>query len=179
MDSLERYLPKWPETSLQMGLTAAGAAIVSFLLLRGLFKQRKQLKGKVVVITGASSGIGEALATEFVQKGCKVILAARSIEKLKQLKEKLVSSYKIAEDSIACFFLDLEDHDAIEEACSSLLALYGKVDILVNNAGISGGDRVEKCHLQTYKKIMDINYFGQVALTKGMHYYDSLLQFTF
>lgn len=75
---------------------------------------------------------------------------------------------QVSEDRITPFFLDLEDHGSIGEACESILKVYGRVDILINNAGIGCRSTVEKTELDTYKKVMDLNYFGQIAITKGI-----------
>lgn len=86
---------------LQLGFTAVGATAVAYVLLRGLLRRRQKLTGKVVLITGASSGIGEALAHQFVKAGCSVILAARSIEKLRQLKLELVEVHKVSKNRLS------------------------------------------------------------------------------
>ena len=74
---------------------------------------------------------------------------------------------QVSEDRITPFFLDLEDHSAITEACDSMLKLYGKVDVLINNAGMGCRSTVQDTDLDVYKKVMDLNYFGQIAVTKG------------
>ncbi|XP_067929816.1 dehydrogenase/reductase SDR family protein 7-like [Watersipora subatra] len=164
MEYIEPYIPK---TYSQLGLSAVGAAVAVWVL-RALLKKKKELAGKVVVITGASSGIGEALAHEFVKNNCKVVLAARSIDKLERLKGELVEIYKVPVDSVTPFFLDLEDHSSIPSRCDSMISIYGKVDILINNAGIGCRAKIADAELDTFKKVMNINYFGQIAVTKGI-----------
>ena len=74
---------------------------------------------------------------------------------------------QIPAENVSTFYLDLEDHSSIPATCQSMLEAYGKVDILINNAGISCHATVLDLQLETYKKVMNINFFGQVAVTKG------------
>ena len=74
---------------------------------------------------------------------------------------------QIPEDDVVPFYLDLEDHASIAQATTSILEIFGHVDILINNAGIGCSSPVERMKLETYKKVMDINYFGQVELTRS------------
>lgn len=83
--------------------------------------------------------------------------------------------FQVSEDRITPFFLDLEDHVAIPEACESMLKVYGRVDVLINNAGMGARSVVRKTELDIYKKIMDLNFFGQIAITKGNHNHRFLL----
>ena len=120
------------------------------------------MKGKVVVITGASSGIGKALAYEFSGKGSKVILGARNHENLK----------KVADD------INLQGGDAVycvtdvssENDCKNLILTgvekYGKIDILINNAGISMRAMFSDLKLDILKQLMDVNFWGTVYCTK-------------
>jgi dehydrogenase/reductase SDR family protein 7B len=120
------------------------------------------MKDKVVIITGASSGIGKALGEEFGNRGAKVVIAARDIVKLnlfaKELEKK---NYNI---------LAIQADISIEDDCKKLITetikKYGSIDILVNNAGISMRALFEDVDLKVIKQLMDTNFWGTVYCTK-------------
>ena len=119
-------------------------------------------KDKVVIVTGASSGIGEAIAREFAKKGSKVILAARSEEKLSKIVNEIRS------DGFEASFVTTDV--SIEEDCRKLVDLtvkkYGTVNILINNAGISMRALFQDVRLSVLHRLMDINFWGTVYCTK-------------
>tara|TARA_B100000513_G_C11865950_1_gene174377 strand:- start:79 stop:882 length:804 start_codon:yes stop_codon:yes gene_type:complete len=120
------------------------------------------MKNKVVVISGASSGIGKACAWHFAKNGSKVVLAARSEEKLKAIgKEMMIAGYEI---------LTVRADVSNEEDCQNLITetinKYKVIDVLINNAGISMRATLEEMDLSVMKKVMDINFFGTVFCTK-------------
>jgi len=121
------------------------------------------LKNKVVWITGASSGIGEALAYELSKKGAKLILSARRQEVLEHVKDNCKNSAQVA-----IMTLDLAFTDTLEMAAQSAVAIYGHVDILVNNGGISQRSLAKDTSIEVDKQLMNINYFGSIALTKAL-----------
>lgn len=116
------------------------------------------VKNKVVWITGASSGIGEALAVALSAAGARLILSARREHELQRVKDRCASK-----ENILILPMDItgfNEHSAIN--------LFGHVDMLINNAGISQRSFVKDTQFDVYKKIMDINYFGAVSLTKAL-----------
>jgi len=92
----------------------------------------KELKDKLVFITGASSGIGEACAKAFSHAGCKLVLAARRSDRLKILAASLKTASHLIQ-------LDVRDRYAVEAAVNELPKEWQKIDILLNNAGLSRG----------------------------------------
>jgi len=120
------------------------------------------MKNKVVVISGASSGIGKACAWHFAKNGSKVVLAARSNDKLKVIGEEMMSAgYEV---------LTVQADVSIEEDCQHLISetiiKFKGIDVLVNNAGISMRATLEDMNLSVMKKVMDINFYGTVFCTK-------------
>ncbi|MFH1319398.1 MAG: SDR family oxidoreductase [Bacteroidota bacterium] len=120
------------------------------------------MKNKVVIITGASSGIGKATAEEFAMRGAKVVLAARNLEKLEELAIRLKSK--------GLETLPVKTDVSIEEDCKNLIEktidAYGKIDVLINNAGISMRALFEEVDLSVIKRMMDVNFWGAVYCTK-------------
>ncbi len=118
-------------------------------------------KDKVVVITGASSGIGLAAAREFAKEGARVVLAARRIDKLSETEKELSAITEV---------LSVKTDVTIEADCKNLieqtLARFGKLDILVNNAGISMRALFKDLDLSVIKQLMDVNFWGTVYCTK-------------
>jgi len=128
-------------------------------LVKDFFKKRANYKGKVVVITGASTGIGEQLAIKFAKLGSKLVLAARGKEKLEKV-EKACQSYG-AQTMI--FPVDV----AIEEQCKQMIEAavkkFGGIDVLLLNAGVGCLMKLsETTDLTPYKVTMDINFWGYV-----------------
>jgi short-subunit dehydrogenase len=123
---------------------------------------KKPLEGNVIWITGASSGIGEQLCYQFAALGASLILSARNVAKLQEVESKL-ATYKT---SVKLLPLDLEQLDNLPGKVEEALAIYGRVDYLVNNAGIGLRDFALSTDLKTDQKIMRINYFGPIQLTK-------------
>ena len=117
---------------------------------------------KTVWITGASSGIGEALAYELARRGARLILSARREEKLRAVQAACAhpERHRIVP-------LDLAEPDSIGEAARRVLA-EGVPDVLVNNGGISQRSRVAETRLAVDRRIMEVNYFGTIALTKAV-----------
>ena len=117
---------------------------------------------KIVIITGASSGIGEAVAREFARNGSKVVLAARSEKKLLQT----VSEIKSLGFEAICIKTDV----SIESECKNLIdktvEKYGTIDILVNNAGISMRATFIDVDLIVLHRLMNVNFWGTVYCTK-------------
>jgi short-subunit dehydrogenase len=119
-------------------------------------------ENKVVIVTGASSGIGEAIAREFAANGSKVMLAARSEEKLasivNELREKRLEANYIKTDVTS------------EEECRNLVEKtvekYGTVNILVNNAGLSMRASFNEVNLKVLQRLMNVNFWGTVYCTK-------------
>lgn len=122
----------------------------------------RNFKDNVVVITGASSGIGEAVAFEFVKKGAKVSLGARRIDRLQQLKSEI--------ELLGGEVLISKTDVSIEEDCKSLIEntikYFGKIDILINNAGISMRAAFADVDISVLKRLMDVNFWGTVYCTK-------------
>ena len=120
------------------------------------------MKEKVVVITGASSGIGEALAKRFALAGAKVVIAARNIGKLNKLAEELSKD--------AAEVLSVKTDVSSESECRNLInetvIKFGGIDILINNAGISMRALFENTDLNVIRKLMDVNFWGTVYCTK-------------
>jgi dehydrogenase/reductase SDR family member 7B len=119
-------------------------------------------KEKIVWITGASSGIGEALAYEFAKEGSILILSSRRKEEL----EKVAQSCNSLGGKSFVFPLDLSDQSVVEEVADKVLSAFGHIDILVNNGGISQRSLVIETPVEVDRRIMEIDYFSGVILTK-------------
>lgn len=120
-------------------------------------------KLKIYWITGASSGIGEALAYELAKPGNALILSARSAEKLSALKEKIGSHAEVA-----LLPFDLADVNAIPEHVENALSFFGHIDVLINNAGFSQRSPAMETVESVEREIMELNYFAPVALSKAL-----------
>ncbi len=129
-----------------------------------IFADQMRLYNKNIWITGASSGIGEALALEMAGKSISLVLSGRNIEKLGQIRS--VCEQKGAQ--VALFPFDLEDTDAIREVVDAVIKEFGHIDLLINNGGISQRSLVEETPLTIDQKVMNINFFGNIALTKAL-----------
>ncbi|CAG9768296.1 unnamed protein product [Ceutorhynchus assimilis] len=132
-------------------------------------KNYNELAGKVVVITGASSGLGEALAHEFYKLGAQVVLCARRRQELERVRTDLLHTYcKDTTHPPIIIPLDLSKYNDMQNHVDKILSITGRIDILVNNGGISHRGRVKDTTIDVDKNIMDVNYFGAVALTKAV-----------
>ena len=121
----------------------------------------KELDQKVVWITGASSGLGKALAVECANRGAQVILSARRLEELEKVRAELVEPNKHLS-----VVLDVTDESQVKNAYEIVLKEKGKIDWLINNAGLSQRALITDTTMETERKIMEIDYFSQVNLTK-------------
>ncbi|HEY5509567.1 MAG TPA: SDR family oxidoreductase [Prolixibacteraceae bacterium] len=118
------------------------------------------MKGKVVIITGASSGIGRALAVEYAKRGASLSLAARRIGLLVELKSELSNTE----------ILTIQTDVTVEADCKNLIEStfrqYGRIDVLINNAGLSMRALFDDVELSAFKHVMDVNFYGTVFCTK-------------
>lgn len=120
------------------------------------------MKNKVVVITGATSGIGRALAYEFAAKGSKVVIGARNHEKLIEVAEDI----KLKGGEIAFAQTDVSSEADCKNLILTAVERFGKIDVLINNAGVSMRALFEDVELKVIKELMDINFWGTVYCTK-------------
>lgn len=118
---------------------------------------------KVVWITGASSGIGEALTLELNRKKAKLIISARRKEELERVKSSC--EYPA---SVAILTLDLADADSLEEKTKQAVAIHGHIDLLINNGGISQRSLILETGMEVDRRVMEVNYFGTIAVTKAL-----------
>jgi NADP-dependent 3-hydroxy acid dehydrogenase YdfG len=126
----------------------------------------QKLNGKIVFITGASSGIGEACALAFAAEGARLLLAARRVERFQEITPKL--KYAGAAE-IHTFSLDVRDAAQVENQLNALPEEWKAIDILVNNAGLSRG--LEKLHegkLQDWDEMIDTNVKGLLYVTRAV-----------
>jgi short-subunit dehydrogenase len=123
----------------------------------------KTISGQVIWITGASSGIGEALAYELSAYENTLILSARNEERLKEVKSSCADPSKVH-----LLPMDLGNFELMSTLVNRAIAATGSIDILLNNAGISQRSLLVDTQFEVYKKLMDINYLGTVALTKAL-----------
>ena len=121
------------------------------------------LENKVVVITGASSGIGEAAAEQFAKKGANLVLVARRKEKLEQV-EKNLSKYSV---KILICVCDVSDKDQVKQMADKTIETFSKIDILVNNAGFVIYGKVKELSIEDIESQMKTNYFGTIYCTKS------------
>lgn len=119
---------------------------------------------KTVWITGASSGIGEALAYAFSELSYHVILSARRPKELQRVKDNCSKNAA----GVSIVPLDLANHSEIEQIAQAVIEEHQRVDVLINNGGISQRSRVLETSIETEKRIMDVNFFGTIVLTKSV-----------
>ncbi|MGH0166078.1 UNVERIFIED_CONTAM: hypothetical protein FKN15_054620, partial [Acipenser sinensis] len=147
-------------------LGSIGVVALYQLLLR--VRQKTRIQDAVVVVTGASSGLGRECAKVFHAAGARLILCGRDKERLQDVVKELTGSSdsqrKTYPPSMVTF--DLSDTEAVASAAVEVLQCFGHVDILINNAGISYRGTILETDVQVHKQVMDMNYFGAVALTK-------------
>ncbi|MBD2344595.1 SDR family oxidoreductase [Anabaena subtropica] len=122
------------------------------------------LKNQIVVITGASSGIGSACARVFAGAGAKLILVARRLDRLQQLADELSKEFSIETYLLQ---LDVSDRHAVESSIISLPPAWSAIDILINNAGLSRGlDKLHEGDWQNWEEMIDTNIKGLLYLTR-------------
>jgi dehydrogenase/reductase SDR family member 7B len=124
----------------------------------------KEIRNKVAWITGASSGIGEALAFQLSSLGCPVVISSNQPDELNNIREKITSK---GGRCVALPF-DLSDASQIPIIAQQAIASFGRIDLLFNNGGISQRSLINETPLENDRRIMEINYFSNIALTKNI-----------
>ncbi|MCC5934260.1 MAG: SDR family oxidoreductase [Balneolales bacterium] len=125
---------------------------------------RKRLADSVVWITGASSGIGEAMAYDFSRMGARLILSARRSGELERVKKNCEGD----PGRVQLLPLDLSDTGSLRQKAAEAIAFWGEVDVLINNGGISQRALAAEADLSVIRRIMEVNFFGTVALTQAI-----------
>ena len=124
------------------------------------------LKGKIVFVTGASSGIGAATALAFAAEGARLLLAARRMEKLASVA---AAALERGAEAVHTIGLDVRDHQAVQLAISTLPAEWAAIDVLVNNAGLSRGlDKLHQGHIDDWEEMIDTNVKGLLYVTRAV-----------
>jgi short-subunit dehydrogenase len=118
---------------------------------------------KVVWITGASSGIGEELARQLDRAGAQLILSARNVDKLNELKESLQHK-----EQHLVVQVDLADTSKVGLLAQQIVSHYGRIDVLINNGGISQRATAFDTTMDVNRQIMEVNFFGNIAMTKAV-----------
>jgi len=124
-------------------------------------------KDKVIWITGASSGIGEALALELAKQEARLILSARREDELK----RVAALTKLPELDILVLPFDLKDTSNATGLTAQIINKFGRIDILINNGGMSQRAEAEKTPIETDRELMEVNYFASVNITKAVFPY--------
>ena len=122
------------------------------------------LSNKVVWITGASSGIGAAMVNILASKNAKVVLSSRREVELVKVKNEA----GLSDENALVLPLDLMDHDGMKSKVDKVIEKFGRIDVLINNGGISQRSLIVDTDFSVYKKIMDIDYLGTVALSTAI-----------
>ncbi len=117
---------------------------------------------KAVWITGASSGIGEALAYELSSRGARIILSSNEADELARVKSNCQG------DDVSTLFVDLSDTASLEGKAREAIAMHGHIDILVNNGGISQRSLLHETDIETIRKIMEIDFLSHAAITRAV-----------
>jgi len=120
------------------------------------------MKDKVVIITGASSGIGKALAYEMASRGARVVIAARTSDVLKTIEQDLLSKGK----SVMAVTADVSREEDCRNLINATVQKFGRIDVLINNAGISMRAIFADADLAVIARLMNINFWGTVYCTK-------------
>jgi short-subunit dehydrogenase len=123
----------------------------------------RQIKDQVVWITGASSGIGEALAYALSAQGAKLILSSRRVAELERVKSNCANPA-----DVQVLPLDLTDSASLESKVATAIALFGHIDIMVHNSGISQRGLVVDTGIPVHREVMELNYFSYIILTKAL-----------
>ncbi len=124
------------------------------------------LAGKIVFVTGATAGIGEATAKGFAREGAKLLLCARRLDKLRAMEQELRD---LGAEDVHIFALDVRDNSKVEKAIGSLPDAWKRVEVLVNNAGLSRG--LTKLYLdaiQDWEEMIDTNVKGLLYVTRAV-----------
>lgn len=120
------------------------------------------MRDKVVIVTGASSGIGKALVYELARQGAKIVIAARNLEELLNIEQDLKKSGA----DILSIRTDVTKELACKELVEQTYTHFGRIDVLINNAGISMRALLENLDTSVLHKVMDVNFWGTVYCTK-------------
>ena len=124
------------------------------------------IQDRIVVITGASSGIGASCAKMFAKEGASLILAARRKDKLEAVAAELKEAYQ---SKIQLLEMDVSDRNSVTTSLSSLPESWQEVDILVNNAGLSRGiDKLQTGEIQNWEEMIDTNVKGLLYVTRSL-----------
>src|SRR6185295_3847017 len=118
----------------------------------------RSLRGAVVAITGASAGIGRECAVAFAREGAKVGLAARRLDRL----EAVAESIRAAGSEAFVMQTDVSRRDDVRRFVEGTAARFGRLDVLVNNAGYGARGRVEETPVESYERLMTVNFLGTV-----------------
>ncbi|KAM5308126.1 dehydrogenase/reductase SDR family member 7B isoform 5-T6 [Glossophaga mutica] len=131
---------------------------------------KASLQDAVVVVTGATSGLGRECAKVFYAAGAKLVLCGRNREALEELTKELATSQatKVQTHKPFTVTFDLTDPGAVIAATAEILQCFGYVDVLINNAGVSYRGAILDTTTDVDKRVMETNYFGPVALTKAL-----------
>lgn len=132
-------------------------------------KYAKEFTGKTVVITGASSGIGEALAREFASLGANVVMGARSEDKLKSLADEIGSDNLkrgLTPCKISYIAIDVTKEEDCRKLVDKAVAEFGGIDVMICNAGISMRALFDDVDIEVLQRLMDVNFWGTVYCTK-------------
>lgn len=120
-----------------------------------------RLKNKVIVITGASSGLGEQIAYKAANKGAKIALISKTEKDLKNVKNKIVSQGKITE----YFVCDIREIKQIKKTVKEIFKKFGKIDILINNAGVWTDENLEEKNPELRRMALETNVLGHINFT--------------
>ncbi len=119
------------------------------------------LRGKTVLITGASSGIGEATAKAFSKEGSNLVLIARSVDNLKRVANGLSTTNLVIP-------ADITQKEAVKNLINQTLSTFNKIDILINNAGVGLSSFIEEMNVDDLRKLFEINVFAPLVLTQAV-----------
>jgi short-subunit dehydrogenase len=125
----------------------------------------KSIFNNVIWVTGASSGIGEALTYELSKRNAKLIISARRKEELERVKGNCASALQT---NIQILPLDLSRADMLQSVTKEAVKLFGHIDILVNNGGLGQRSLINETSLEVDRQLMEVNYFGTITLTKSL-----------
>lgn len=144
-------------------------ADADFTLLRARLighRPEAKLKGLVVWVTGASSGIGEELAYQLAKCGSRLVLSARREDDLNRVKRHCLENSSLKDEDILVLPLDLLERTSHEEKMKTVIRYFGQIDVLINNGGRSQRSLFLETSVDVYQALMELNYLGTVSITK-------------